>query len=411
MPYSNNERIKFRINTSTSNTTSLPLILPTCSTAYNVKHSGNLTNPKVRISDIGDIFFALDEKENLLTFNNNLFVESRPIIGINPVQTALAIDFRPNNNRLYLLANGPTGAQLYMLNIANSCQVTATTIGGILMTATNDVIRFVGKASIDFNPVADRFLGRASIDFNTVADRLRIVTTSGQNFRVNPDTGITIIDGDLKIVSTTITPRISGIAYTNSVLGSLTTTLYGINTRDNTLVTINPPNIGTVNVVGPLGVNFSEVQGFDIQGGTNIAIAILVVCCVSKFYSINLTTGQATELGKFKNFRAPIKDFAIAYIPVTGPINLEITLLNNNEPIYTSEPKTISVVNPAQLLVNPQSIVNNYYYYYHNNHFCHYVQKNDILTATISSTNDQNVPAYIYASLSVEIKDCKKHCC
>lgn len=51
------------------------------------------------------------------------------------------------------------------------------------------------------------------------------------------------------------TPQIGGTAYTNSVAGATSTTLYAIDVARDVLVTLANPNDGIITTVGPLGVN------------------------------------------------------------------------------------------------------------------------------------------------------------
>ena len=59
-------------------------------------------------------------------------------------------------------------------------------------------------------------------------------------------------------------PNVVGSAYTNSFSGTLTTTLYNIDSALDILVTQNPPNNGRLNTVGSLGFNTTNQVGFDI---------------------------------------------------------------------------------------------------------------------------------------------------
>ena len=60
------------------------------------------------------------------------------------------------------------------------------------------------------------------------------------------------------------------------------------------LFTQAPPNNGTLNAVGPLGVDAESTNGFDIGGTTGTAYALLRVGGSTKIYTINLTNGAAT---------------------------------------------------------------------------------------------------------------------
>jgi hypothetical protein len=205
------------------------------------------------------------------------------IKGLQKKEKILAVDVRPLNGQLYGL--GST-SRLYTINWETG---QATQVG----TLPFDTL--LNGTSFGF-------------DFNPTVDRIRVVSNSGQNLRLNPDTGaIAAVDsstayagGDPNFAAV---PAIAGSAYTNNVAGALTTTLYDIDTGLDVLVVQNPPNAGTLNTVGALGVNAQDVAGFDITGSGGVAYAAIVVKEGSKkkyratLFTINLTTGAATSLG------------------------------------------------------------------------------------------------------------------
>lgn len=106
-------------------------------------------------------------------------------------------------------------------------------------------------------------------------------------------------------------PNVVGSAYTNSFAGATATTLYGLDTNLDILVTQNPPNDGTLNTVGQLGANFSGRSSFDISAATTTASATTVtgiatplapngeVLQATQLYRINLGNGAATLIGSF----------------------------------------------------------------------------------------------------------------
>lgn len=245
--------------------------------------------------NVAGILYALGTNNTLYTFVNSVLIDYKKIVGLAVSETALAIDVRPATGQVYIIARGINGSQLYTLNFTNSTKVTAVPSGGLLRTLAAVIVRLDGKVSIDFNPVVDR---------------LRVITSTGQNFRVNVDTGITTVDTPLMYADTGLIPNIGNIAYTNSFPGATSTVLYGIDISRQNLVTINPPNNGVVNNVGVLGVSFTNVHGFDIQSFTNTAFAILVVGGVNVLFTINLLTGTATALSEL-SCCVPVIDFAV----------------------------------------------------------------------------------------------------
>ena len=214
------------------------------------------------------------------------------ISGLATGETVLGIDYRPTNGALYAL--GTTG-RLYTINSATGAATFASTLSTALTAG-------------DFD-----------ISFNPTVDRLRIVGTSGQNLRVNVDTGAVTVDGTLAYAAgdanAAVSPRIVGAGYTNQVAGTVgTTTLYDLDAANATLVTQAPPNNGTLNTIGALGI--TGVNSFDIDGQTGTAYA----ASNSAFYSVNLTTGAATRIGAFST--SSLTDFALSPTAVPEPMTL-----------------------------------------------------------------------------------------
>ncbi len=139
------------------------------------------------------------------------------------------------------------------------------------------------------------------VDFNPTVDRLRVVSDTGQNLRVNVDTGIANVDLALS------GPGVAGVGYTNNDADPNTaTTLYDIDTVNDQVSIQAPPNNGNLNPVGKLGVDTNAVVGFDIfsdlDDGTTedvTALASLTVGGRAGLYEIDLITGRASHRGSF----------------------------------------------------------------------------------------------------------------
>ncbi|MTH64868.1 DUF4394 domain-containing protein [Paracoccus shanxieyensis] len=146
----------------------------------------------------------------------------------------------------------------------------------------------------------------ATVDFNPVADKLRVMGSDGTSLRVTVDTGEVVTDGSHAYADGT-SPNVIAGAYTNSHAGTEKTQLFNIDGKAGWLVLQHPPNDGTLNAVGDIGVKPTEA-GFDIasdgQGGN---AAWLVVD--GGFHSVNLETGATTEVGKIDG--ANVRDIAI----------------------------------------------------------------------------------------------------
>jgi hypothetical protein len=102
------------------------------------------------------------------------------------------------------------------------------------------------------------------------------------------------------------TPRVVGSAYSNNTAGASPTTLFGIDSNLDTLVTQGSPggspvspNTGQLLTIGALGFNTSDLVGFDISGTSGVAYASLTspAANASQLFTINLATGAASLLG------------------------------------------------------------------------------------------------------------------
>jgi hypothetical protein len=89
------------------------------------------------------------------------------------------------------------------------------------------------------------------------------------------------------------------IAYDNNIAGAVTTQQRGIDSTQNTLVTV-ANNLGELTTIGALGVDVQEVGGFDVSA-SGTAYATLSTSFFSftlqQLYTINLVTGEASPVG------------------------------------------------------------------------------------------------------------------
>jgi hypothetical protein len=250
-------------------------------------------------------FVGLTSDNSLAFFNSDNLANVNRIglTGLQSGENLLGIDFRPQTGQLFGL--GSTN-RLYSINL---------TTGAATQVGTQPFSVALSGTSFGF-------------DFNPTVDRIRVVSDAGQNLRLNPDTGAVVdantmtpdvqIDGNLNGA----TNSIAATAYTNSFAGTVpttppgATTQYGINTTTDELFIQTPPNNGTQIRVGGLGVDFSANAGFDIvsQPATSTAPATNTAFAVSNssLYSINLTTGAATQIGEIRDIRTSLNLVGLA---------------------------------------------------------------------------------------------------
>jgi len=245
----------------------------------------------------GKTVFAVTSGNNLIAFDLSTpnQITSRAITGLQSGESLVGIDFRPATGELYALGSN---SRLYVINLSTG--------GAVFIGAT---------------PTLSGTL--FGVDFNPVPDRLRIVSDADQNLRLNPDTGASAVMGGGNDTSLSYAsgdpnagqnPSIVSVAYTNNFAGTSATTLYGIDSARDILVTIGgpdgspSPNGGQLFTVGGLGVDVTDVSGFDI-GEDGIAIAAFTSpgAAQSLLFSINLQTGAAqplTPVGSAQTVRA-----------------------------------------------------------------------------------------------------------
>ena len=155
------------------------------------------------------------------------------------------------------------------------------------------------------------------VDFNPVPDRLRVVSDTGQNLRINVDTGATTTDTDAESGR----PRCHCRRLHQRFAGAGTTTFFVLDVADDRLIPGQPsgnPNDGVLTAVGALGIgDVQSAAGFDISGANNAAIAAVNLSGVatSELHNVNLTTGAATKVNNIGGGER-IRGLAFVAVPV-----------------------------------------------------------------------------------------------
>ena len=232
---------------------------------------------------IGNVV-AVTQSNKLISFNNaspQKLCTSASVTGLGLGESVLGIDKRPADGNLYALSSN---ARIYQLDANTAAATPVSTLAADPSDTSNP---FKGLSGTEFG-----------VDFNPIPDRMRIVTDTGQNLRVNVDTGITITDTLLNPAGSAITAA----AYTNSFKGTTTTTLYILDTQNDRLMIqgrpSNDPNKGDLQAVGVLGIDVQAVASFEINGGNNMALAAVTLpnATTSELRTVDLKTGAATRV-------------------------------------------------------------------------------------------------------------------
>jgi hypothetical protein len=254
--------------------------------------------------------YGLTTTNKLVTFDRGApeLDTAIAITGLQSGENVLAIDIRPG---------GTPAGQLYALGSSGRLYTVDTTTG--VATQKSVLAADAADTTDAYTALAGTEYG---IDFNPVGDRLRIVSDTGANLRVDPDTGATFTDGGLATDGAARTGVIAA-AYTNSFADACRTALYYIDASTDRLLTTADPNSGAVSEVGALGIDASAVGEFEIvtaADGSNSAVAVLAVGDAVSSYTVDLTTGVATATGPVTRLETgeQLRGAAIAP-PATAP--------------------------------------------------------------------------------------------
>ena len=224
-------------------------------------------------------------------------LSSKPLVGLQPGETVLGIDYHVAKGWLYAVGSSN---RLYRLN-ADTAIAT---------------------------PVGERFSVSLSgthfgVDFNPAVDRIRVVSDTGQNLRLHPDTGA-VVDGDTTLTgvqtdgpldyapgdrSAGLRPALVAVGYTYNKVDDKLTTNYAIDAATATLVTLGSregvtpvvsPNTGHLFTVAPLGLPPFDDAAFDIADVSGLAFAAVTGpgATPSTWVEIDLATGAAREIGR-----------------------------------------------------------------------------------------------------------------
>jgi hypothetical protein len=236
---------------------------------------------------VGQPAVALEDGRSLRTLDlnplptgvvNSAVGPSLAITGLAVGEALVGLDYRPLNRTLVGVSDQN---RIYVLNPAT---------GGATLLSTMSL------------PLSGSTFG---VDFNPVVDRLRVVSNTGQNLRINVDTGAVTADLPLDYRAGDSGAgrfaRVLAVAYTNATASRLaaSTVLYDIDSDRNFLVRQDPPDDGTLVSVGALGPGVQGTGafvGFDIFS-PHAAFAIKPSAGTvpgTEMYRIDLATGAAT---------------------------------------------------------------------------------------------------------------------
>ncbi len=254
--------------------------------------AGCATSPTEALGPLRkETLHALTQKMELLTLNAGQprLVQKRvTVTGLPAGESLVGIDYRVAKGVLFAVSRSGT---VYTLD------------------ATTGILKAVSGKPLDKALEGDAF----GVDFNPVADRIRVVSNTGQNLRLHPDTGalasadpaLTFAPGDAQAA---FKPDVVAAGYTYNKTNDKLTTNYAIDRREGTLVTqgtvegVQPavsPNTGQLRTVGALGTGPLVDASLDIADISGAAFAAVRTAAQpnTRLYLIDLTSGKAELVG------------------------------------------------------------------------------------------------------------------
>ncbi len=249
--------------------------------------------------DRREVALAVTMSNRLIRFNAvrpERILSTRALSGLQPEEQVLGIDFRAGNDTLYAL--GSSG-RLYTVD---------TDSGAVTAVGARFALALQG--------------GAFGFDFNPTVDRIRVVSSDGQNLRLQPDTGAVVdsddgqaglqIDGALAFAPGDVNAgkpaRVVAAAYSYNKVDPKITTNFAIDAATGSLLTQGSregaqppvsPNSGRLFTVGPLGAGSFSDASFDIHVLTDRGFAALTSpgARASRWVELDLATGAARGIG------------------------------------------------------------------------------------------------------------------
>lgn len=237
-----------------------------------------------------------------------------PVNGLTAGDTLVGIDFRPLDGALYAVAVNATTVRTYTI-------VPTTGVATLVGAATVNTIAGATAYGMSFDPVVDRI----RLSSNLASDGPGGIAN---NLRLRPDTGALVgqppaVDTDLDASGlpggNANAPAVA-LAHDRTP-GSAATTAFAIVSGGDRLVRLGgvdgspSPDLGALANVGALGVDASENAGLDIDGRAGVGYAVLEVAGVTRVFSVNLTTGEATPTALDNRVGTGTRDFTALAIP------------------------------------------------------------------------------------------------
>lgn len=231
-------------------------------------------------AEVGDSY-ALTSDNRVLSFvgATGELVSSMDIMGLGADDAIVGGDFRPADGNLYALTRS---GKLYVFDLRRAALVVRATL---LADPADGSDPFTGLEGDTF-----------AINFNPVADRLRIISSSGQNLRVDVATGETITDTALARGASFLPTA----TYSNPFAAACRTQLFVLDRQSGELFLQDPPNDGTLSPLATVPGISSAGAGAGIEivtvaSGRSSAIAYLPSEPGVSLFDLDLRDGELSS--------------------------------------------------------------------------------------------------------------------
>lgn len=236
-----------------------------------------------------ELIYGLEANQTLFAFDSaktSVTTSIGTLSGVPVGHSIIGIDLRPATNELYAVSYNQTALVGYVFTV-NKATAVLTVVGS--------------SFSLGSAPKSNQW----GVDFNPVVDRIRVVNADGLNLRLNPVTGAMVAtDTNISPANTELT----GVAYSDNVAGTLATTLYAYDYRNDKLGIIGgingspSPNIGIFTSIGSTGIVAATSDlDLDISGitGTGYAVVRSEYGNRSSLFTFSTSSGAFTWVGDF----------------------------------------------------------------------------------------------------------------
>jgi len=188
----------------------------------------------------------------------------------------------------------PVGEVVVSIDLRSTGELYALTDRGTLLRVAPNVGT---PQPVGATPIPPPVSGQARVDIDLIPEAIRVVTTGGEDYVLDPDTG------DLESFASGSPVAALAASFGGAAAGGIRYVIDPVND----LLLVEPG----LDAVGSLGTDFSKPGAFDIVEATKVGYAVTIPrnFDVSWLYSIDLVTGKATPVGPIGSL-SPIVDLA-----------------------------------------------------------------------------------------------------